>query len=423
MPTPLPPQPETEKDKEEVHHHLKTIRTLSGDAAEFLKKEGYSEVSIALAERRRLAEEERTKLPTTSVSPFEKPPPQAAVPPKPPPTKAPTPLPQLTKPPPLTPKSPPQTPQPPPPAPLPSKPPPPIPTKIPKIEEHPLLLRPPPPPPPPPPRTPTEPQLTFQPLKAFGKGHPKPQILERPLSEKKVSIGFGTKPEPRRNWLLIAGFGLFLIAVAGGAVWLYLAKQGGEDGSRTLPPAPPIEATSWVALEERTIPEARRELVGSLRERFSSDSVPEGGIKNYIITANPSTGLGENLDSERLLSLLDSTAPQHLVRNLEGKYRIGIIRVALRNNPFLILTSESYDHVLAGMLDWEETLGRGELWTLFTEESTPNLKFTDRLVGGEPTRVLLKLGTEAIFLYSIVNGGNLIITTSEDAFRALLPKP
>ena len=114
-------------------------------------------------------------------------------------------------------------------------------------------------------------------------------------------------------------------------------------------------------------------------------------------------------------SLLDSNIPSSLLRLFNRDFIFGLHSFT-KNNPFLLLTINSYANTFRGMLLWESTMARDlspifDLTTL--DEATITRQFQDAIIKNQDARVLRDQNGKIVLLYSFANREILIITTHE----------
>lgn len=167
-------------------------------------------------------------------------------------------------------------------------------------------------------------------------------------------------------------------------------------------------------------------------------------IKAIIFTSQEGT-TSNTVKSNDFLNLIAPTAPDLLVRNLKPEYVFGYFAYQT-NEPFIILKSENYDSVFAGMLEWEKNI-YGDLGDLmFKDEINLNVKstttastttatstenkpiygsefntsFIDKVISNNDTRVLYRPNGKIAFFYTFFNKDTVIITTSEETLHELI---
>lgn len=174
-------------------------------------------------------------------------------------------------------------------------------------------------------------------------------------------------PARPKNIPLIIGGVVFLLV--GGAALYYAFTFGIPFFQKTMSPvtiitqtAPnPINPESVITLttENKTL----RDIVGNIREHLKKGSVTNrDGLVTFTITKDIDTvtdGITttrtEVISTSDLFSILESRAPEALVRSFDQNFIIGAHQKDVPE-PFILLKSESFEQSFAGMLAWEPNM-------------------------------------------------------------------
>jgi hypothetical protein len=142
---------------------------------------------------------------------------------------------------------------------------------------------------------------------------------------------------------------------------------------------------------------------------------------------------------------LNTEAPNSMIRNLEPLFLFGIHEFD-GNQPFFMFTTNSFELVYAGMLEWERSINL-DLYPLFGEivtrqQATPTTAatstgtstastsqpgpltqnqtsgprvagFQDTVIANAETRVLRDVNGDIVLLWTFVDARTLIIATNE----------
>jgi hypothetical protein len=120
------------------------------------------------------------------------------------------------------------------------------------------------------------------------------------------------------------------------------------------------------------------------------------------------------ISQEQLIKLLGLTLPDQFTRLLgdPGNYMIGM-HVADRNVPFILLTTRSYEHAFAGMLEWEND-AEVQLSPLFKTNGSGSSKriVEDIVVQNIDARVVRDDARNLKFLYAFLDKNTILITNN-----------
>lgn len=232
-----------------------------------------------------------------------------------------------------------------------------------------------------------------------------------------------------------------------------------------------IDIDETVTIDSRN--KTLREIVGEIRNIISAQEVGDGGelielkvIKDVVRDVDGVEKVAkEQLISEDFFTLIESDAPQPLLRSLNDTLIIGLHK-RFKMEPFVILQTQDLDQTYSGMLDWERTmvreirdiffenLGSSQLFTpiitadvstttddvvatstevatstaqatstpevVIPEPSYVDVPFRDLVISNKDARGLVDEDGEIIFFYSIVDNQNLIITTNRETLDLVL---
>jgi hypothetical protein len=141
------------------------------------------------------------------------------------------------------------------------------------------------------------------------------------------------------------------------------------------------------------------------------------------------------LSAQQFISALAPDVPNTLLRTLEPNFLLGVHSFNNTNQPFLILSVDSYEQGFAGMLAWETTMSQ-DLAPLFpTTSSLPapstvaatstqviNTGFTDNVVDNHDARVLLDQNGNSILLWAFLDQQTIVITTNQYTLTEIISR-
>jgi hypothetical protein len=120
----------------------------------------------------------------------------------------------------------------------------------------------------------------------------------------------------------------------------------------------------------------------------------------------------------------------------DGSFIRGIREIAFGGSsgePFIVLTTASFDTAFAGMLGWEESMS-ADLSPLFgtpvsssynpevrTDTGTSEAYFKDIIASNKNARLLVDENGDDRIVYTFIDKNTIVITTTRDALSDILP--
>ncbi len=124
------------------------------------------------------------------------------------------------------------------------------------------------------------------------------------------------------------------------------------------------------------------------------------------------------------------------LRSLDTSFMIGV-HVFNKNQPFMVFTSNSYQHSFAGLLEWERTM-YSDLFLFMGRKTDPilgvlidpqtgkelivNENFEDKIIQNIDVRALTNNTGAIEFLYAFPNQRTLIITTNPNTLTEIITR-
>lgn len=240
--------------------------------------------------------------------------------------------------------------------------------------------------------------------------------------------------------ITLYGVGLLLLAGASGAL-AYIVERP------TSVSAPQAVAAPFIAVDETkdiTIDSGttRTSLMATLTAAKQATSLSLGLISRLLITTASSTGSGQSLapiDAQSFFTLIAPDMPDSLLRTINPTYLLGV-HVYNDNQPFLILSVDSYEQAYAGMLAWEPTMQQ-DLSPLFdytptvhipeenvattTNDASQQLTvtgFADSIVENHDARVIENSTGDISLLWTFLDSNTLVITTNDATLREIISR-
>lgn len=233
-----------------------------------------------------------------------------------------------------------------------------------------------------------------------------------------------------KSGVLTAIFGgLIALAVVIGGAWYYttmLAPQKNTSGISLAYGLFFTEGYEQVDISNK-VPRATREALALVRKRgaFSIGSlieiVPTARVRDDATGELTPTRVG----STDLVRALGLRIPTLFSQTIGPLYMVGL-HIGDENIPYLVLTTDSYDHAFSGMLTWEKYMEEDlapfmSPNTTYTPPATTQggNAFIDTVVRNFDVRVLRDDTGTIRLLYGFANTRTIIITTRVETFLTI----
>ena len=182
----------------------------------------------------------------------------------------------------------------------------------------------------------------------------------------------------------------------------------------------------------------KKDVGNSLSELMNTADIKPNSIQYIYLTKSAVENEKETkklAESKEALPLISSKIPDILLRSLSPKYMLGI-HSWNGNQPFLILKTDSYENVFAGMLSWEKNMA-GDLSLLFPRNIPPEIQegtttteqvlsykkdFEDVLVKNKDARALRDESGEIFLIYSIPDKETVLIASNTGTLAELFDR-
>ena len=174
--------------------------------------------------------------------------------------------------------------------------------------------------------------------------------------------------------------------------------------------------------------------LGTEKSSFFNSLMQLGGTNaNGVVQYYPVTG-DENIvaTTNTIMSILSLRAPGSFIRALSPNMMWGFSASTAGSEPFMVLQSQNYDVMFAGMLEWEPFMSE-DLAPLFgthvnesrlpsTQGKTSTARFADALQSNRSIRILYDETGEERIVYAFVNKSIILITTNTEALSRLIER-
>jgi hypothetical protein len=209
---------------------------------------------------------------------------------------------------------------------------------------------------------------------------------------------------------------LFIGTLVGGGVYLFThVERGGETPLPDITDPTPVEPDTAVpdpVSHELTLGGDTQSFRTSMKEAV--DDAPSGIIEIPVYVGEPPHAA----TTQEFFMQLGLTLPARTLRALEPVFVIGSVTTT-RNEPFLLIRSNNFDALFAGLLAWEPSM-QEDLAPLFGNVSTTTMPFTDAVRDNRSVRVLHDASGAEIMTYSFIDERTVIMTASMDALAELI---
>ncbi len=230
-------------------------------------------------------------------------------------------------------------------------------------------------------------------------------------------------PKATKNLLLIILSVFFVIGSTGVVYYVFIRKSLTEDemtlNALNIRPMIFVEKNREIIVDTSFEQDARQKVASHIE----NDKLMLDTIEYIFFTEEVSVETKEGIvkqkniiASDKFFSFINLRMPPILHRALAEDYMFGI-HYFNDNSPFFVLTTDYYDNVFAGMLEWEKRLSEEMLTLWGRPEKGKELKsrrFEDLVIKNNDTRALRGFDGKIALIYAFKDEKTLIITTNED---------
>ncbi len=256
-------------------------------------------------------------------------------------------------------------------------------------------------------------------------------LAENKKREENKEIDEERSPTSRRNIILIS-ISVFLVLIGGGAVGLFYYINQITPKNVTATPVV-TDVIHFEYSENIDLTNSNRQDVFNAIQNEKNSNLPLGTIKKLVFVASSSKIQGVMTFND-FMGALNSNIPNELVRSLDPQFFFGLHSFQA-NNPFIILTTSSYDNAYSGMLDYEPAM-ENDMEGIFglTEAQTSSSTATstkttlntrhwaDKVIDNKDVRVFIDGGGNSLFFYSFLDQNTIIITDNIDTFTEVVDR-
>lgn len=285
-------------------------------------------------------------------------------------------------------------------------------------------------------------------------------MIKVALSEKKRQERRGqldnTLEDTSKNLYILIGSIVAFIVIAGLiAGFIYLQsernKQVVQTEQQKVQPILFTETTSILNIDQIDLGDLLK-----IIEKDKEAVMELGDMKSIVLTIGSSTQ-ERQLTTEEFFTILNSRAPNGLLRSLDPNFLLGVYAFTPRE-MFAVFKVNSYDAAFAGMFEWEPSI-ESDIGDIFinkkervdrnisalsttrstssetndvsttsistTTENSPfgvfsQRKFVDKVLSNKDARVLVDTNGKEAMIYTFIDKETLVIATSEKSLKEIL---
>jgi hypothetical protein len=228
------------------------------------------------------------------------------------------------------------------------------------------------------------------------------------------------------------------LLIGGIAIIVYALFFRPSNQVPTLPTIPSLIFTEEKQ-EVDTTSTTPRALIQILTDTKDAVSLSLGSIIQFYPVSKSIDGTLSLLSTQDFFSAIGARVSDPFLRSLGNVFTLGV-HVFDGNQPFLLLSTNSYENTFAGMLAWEDTI-QTTLAPLFgpvlptqlenvtlSSTTTPagtlpkQRTFQDRVIRNIDTRVLTNDNGDIVLLYAFPNQQRLVVTTNEQTLMEIISR-
>lgn len=285
-------------------------------------------------------------------------------------------------------------------------------------------------------------------------------MIKVALSEKKRQERRGqldnTLEDSNKNLYILIGSVVAFLVIAGLiAGFIYLQSESNNQSTQVeqqkVQPLLFTETTSILNIDQFNLNDLFR-----IIERDKEAIMDLGDMKSIVLTMGSSTE-ERQLTTEEFFTVLNSRAPNGLLRSLNPNFLLGVYAFTPRE-MFAVFKVNSYDAAFAGMFEWEPSI-ESDIGDMFinkkervdiklnslsavkststsagekdlansssTIENSPfgvfsQRKFIDKVLSNKDARILVDTNGKEAMLYTFLDKETLVIATSEKSLKEII---
>jgi hypothetical protein len=229
-------------------------------------------------------------------------------------------------------------------------------------------------------------------------------------------------------FLIIGGI-IFIVGAIFGSSYLIQKKKEKDTPLPTISNIETFISYDSKSLIDTTTVTNKDDLINLVKKEIK---INDGLIKAifFIKKTEMSSTL---ITTNDFLSLIETTAPNTLIRSLSDTYLFGKYsnENAVKENDksaiFLVLGTKDYNLAYASMLEWEKTMLK-DLYVLFdidVSKSSNQIfekQWKDIIINNKDARVLYGDNGEGILYYVFVNKNNFVITNNIEGLKEVITR-
>jgi hypothetical protein len=265
------------------------------------------------------------------------------------------------------------------------------------------------------------------------------EAQRRGITPPEASPHEGTGPMVR-NILMVAGGIVALTAAA--LSLLFVFRPAPTVQVAVEAPSPFINVDQTLTFTVPADQLEHRAAITALETQRENVSLSLGLVARFLLAESKAATTSDlaPLGTATVLKALSPNIPDTLVRALDQKNFLLGIHSFDGNQPFLILSTDSYEQAFSGMLSWETSM-QGDLAPFFTRtprehipeegiaSTTPDPSqtfvqtgFIDKIVENHDARVIQNNTGDILLLWTFLDRNTIVVTTNEFTLREIISR-
>jgi hypothetical protein len=230
---------------------------------------------------------------------------------------------------------------------------------------------------------------------------------------------------------------LFLVAASGALAYIVERPTSVSTPQAIASPFIAVDDTKQITIDQNT---TRNSLMSTLTAAKQATALSLGLMSRLLVTTASTTPSGQVLmpvDAQSFFTLIAPDIPQNLLLTMRPTFLLGV-HVYNDNQPFLIISVDSYEQAYAAMLAWEPTM-QMDLSPLFDYTPSPHIPeqgvattttpaqfiqtgFVDKIVENHDARVIENSTGDISLLWTFIDRNTLVITTNDATLREIISR-
>lgn len=219
---------------------------------------------------------------------------------------------------------------------------------------------------------------------------------------------------PKKNALFAVGSILIILIAMAVFYGIFWYKKNSSIAPIVVAPRPTTIIKSEFSENLDVAGMTRTQIIPAIREKVLTPNIRPGTIKNISIVQENGQEVTQ-VTASKFLRMLDTHASDDFVRSLSNEFMVGIYLYD-KSNLFLVLTGQSHDYLLSGIINWEPFLFE-DLAPMFgfntmgDSAKYNDTNFTDVLIENREARAIVDENNKPLFFYTFIDPDTIFIAT------------